>query len=200
MHNLTVAILAGGKSRRMGENKALIQLGGHPLISHIISRLRTLHPAEIMIITNEPDVYARFGQRIVQDSTPDQGPLGGVYTALSSSRTQYNFIIACDMPLVKPTLVKWLWHACNNYDAIVPQKDNQKQYLHSIIQSRCASRAFDNLQSQRRSMHAFFSEINTQFCDYADFKHIDNDDSFTNINTPDDIHAIRRAFAKKSCQ
>src|SRR5687768_17502736 len=88
MRDVSIAILAGGKSRRMGQNKSFVPLHGRPLIEHILDQLATLE-LPTCIVTNEPDAYVHYGLPLVTDVVPDQGALGGLYTALRWSPTPY---------------------------------------------------------------------------------------------------------------
>src|SRR5512138_1280386 len=95
----TVVINAGGESRRMGENKALKRFAGQVLIERIISRLRPL-AQEILITTNQPELYGFLELPLVPDLITGKGALGGLYTALSSACYSYVGVVACDMPFV----------------------------------------------------------------------------------------------------
>lgn len=90
-------ILAGGQSRRMGQNKSLLPYRGAPLIQHIAGLLKPLFP-QILISTNEPDAFAFLGLETVPDLEPDQGPLMGIASALRRARYPWNLVVATDMP------------------------------------------------------------------------------------------------------
>src|SRR5690348_11953504 len=101
---LTVAIMAGGKSSRMGTDKSFVVLVGKPLIEHVIARVSNLGQDETILITNKPDAYAHLGLSMYGDVIPDKGSLGGIYSAIHHSRSDYTLTVACDTPFVSPEL------------------------------------------------------------------------------------------------
>lgn len=95
---IEVFILAGGKSRRMGSDKGLVNFKGEPMISHIIRALEKLNMPSSIISSNKE--YLKFGKPVYQDLIPDKGPLGGLYTALEFSKSPIIILLACDMPSI----------------------------------------------------------------------------------------------------
>lgn len=93
---IEVFILAGGKSRRMGSDKGLVNFRGEPMIAHILKVLDNLNLPTSIISSNEE--YRKFEKPVYQDIIPDKGPLGGLYTALEYSRSPMIVLLACDMP------------------------------------------------------------------------------------------------------
>jgi len=95
--NATAIVMAGGESRRMGRDKSLLAVGGHPIIQSICEQLRG-HFGEILISANEPEKLAFLGLNVVPDRIPGQGPLMGIACALEASRSNLNFVVAGDIP------------------------------------------------------------------------------------------------------
>lgn len=114
-NDITAIILAGGKSLRMGENKALLQLNGKSIIMHISHLMLTLFQ-RVILITNDPDKYDFLGLESYKDIYPGKGPLGGIHAGLKYSKTEKNFIVSCDIPLVTGELIKFL----TEYETIQP--------------------------------------------------------------------------------
>ena len=96
--DLSVAVLAGGKSSRMGQDKAFVAVRGRPLIEDVLAGLAGLG-GEVFIVTNQPEPYRYLGLPLHADVLPDQGALGGVYSALYHSARPRTLCVACDMPL-----------------------------------------------------------------------------------------------------
>ncbi|MBU1487388.1 molybdenum cofactor guanylyltransferase, partial [bacterium] len=94
-------ILAGGKSSRMGEDKALLRFEGRSLIEWVIAGLKEVG-GEIIIVANEPERFKSLGLRAVKDILPDKGPLVGLYSGLLSSFSEYSFVCGTDMPFLSP--------------------------------------------------------------------------------------------------
>jgi len=103
---IEVFILAGGKSRRMGSDKGLIDFKGVPMITHILRVLDKLNLPTNIISSNKE--YSKFGKPVYQDIIPNKGPLGGLYTALELSNSPMILLLACDMPSLNLKALKRL--------------------------------------------------------------------------------------------
>ena len=123
---VTGVILAGGQSRRMGENKALMRLGDDSLIGHVI---RCLHDVtdELLLITNSPTEYAHLGVPMHGDILPDAGALGGIYTGLIHASHDAILCVACDSPFLNPNLLTYLVSVLGEYDAVMPETYSSRQ-------------------------------------------------------------------------
>ena len=119
MAAVTVAINAGGKSTRMGSDKALLEIGGRPMIEHIIEQTAGL--GEQVIITNTAELYARFGLPTFSDVLPDKGALGGLYTSIQVAAQPYALVLACDMPFINRPLLEHMILLAPDFDAVVPR-------------------------------------------------------------------------------
>src|SRR2546422_171213 len=109
-------ILAGGQSRRMGQNKALLRLapGGPTLIERVIAAVAPFGP--LLLVTNTPEVYAFLGRPMVPDAETGVGPLAGLLAGLQAAVPAYNFVLACDMPWLQPALLAHLAAQPRDYD------------------------------------------------------------------------------------
>lgn len=98
MSDCGTILLAGGQSRRMGRNKALLRLqaDGPTIIEQVIAAVQPWGPP--LIVTNTPEDYAFLGLQMVPDARPGTGALGGLYSGLAAATAPYNFVVACDMP------------------------------------------------------------------------------------------------------
>lgn len=116
--NATVVILAGGKSSRMGSDKGLVSFKGQPMIQHVIDEVKQLD-LPIIIIANNDD-YDVFGYPVYKDLVHEKGPVGGIYTALSHSKSEKNIVVSCDTPFVTKEILTQLLNQSNNYDVVIP--------------------------------------------------------------------------------
>ncbi len=123
---VTGVILAGGKSRRMGGNKALMRLGDDSLIGHVIHCLHDVTD-ELLLITNSPSEYAHLGVSMHGDIFPGTGTLGGVYTGLTHASHDAVLCIACDSPFLEPKLLTYLVSVLGEYDAVMPETYSSRQ-------------------------------------------------------------------------
>lgn len=103
--NITGIILSGGTSSRMGSNKALLPLGEKMVIEHIVELMNSVF-SDVILITNTPEEYEFLNMPMFKDIFKVGGPLAGIHSGLVNSKTEENFILSCDMPLMKPEIIK----------------------------------------------------------------------------------------------
>ncbi len=128
---LSGIILAGGRSRRFGENKALASWKNGTLLETVVSSIRPLM-SEVLIVAKDSRAYAGFSGgkvRVVEDEDDDFHALGGIATGLSCIRTSWAFVCACDMPFIRPALIESLWAMRAGYQAVIPIFNGFKQPL-----------------------------------------------------------------------
>ena len=207
---VTGVILAGGKSRRMGQNKALIQLGDDSLIGHVIRRMHRVTD-ELLLITNTPTEYAHLNVGMHGDIIPDTGALGGIYTGLTYASYDTVLCIACDSPFLEPKLLTYLVSVLGEYDAVMPYTYSSRQTpfcrntdiggtnpTHDgqiILQTLCA--AYSKrclpiielmLQESELRVHALQERAYIKRVSPEVWREFDPEGmSFFNINTPEDF-------------
>ena len=120
----------------MGENKAFIKIDGVPIINRICDLFKELFQ-EVIIVTNQQDIFRDFGSKIYSDLIPDKGALGGLYTGLFFATFHYSFCVACDMPFIKKSLVQYLIKNIEDEDVIIPRTKDGLQPLHAIYSKKC---------------------------------------------------------------
>jgi molybdopterin-guanine dinucleotide biosynthesis protein A len=106
-NDITGFILAGGKSTRMGTNKSLLKIGGLTIIERVINLMRGLFQ-EVILITNQSEEFSFLKLPMQEDIHNNTGPLAGIHSALVHTKTEKNFIISCDMPLMRADVIKFL--------------------------------------------------------------------------------------------
>jgi molybdopterin-guanine dinucleotide biosynthesis protein A len=206
LHNIspsvtfTVAIIAGGKSSRMGTDKSFVVLDGKPLIEHVLSHVADLGQDETILITNRPDDYAHLNLPMYGDVIPEKGSLGGIYTAIHYSRSLYTQVIACDTPFVKPDLLRHLLalRAAPDgpFDVIVPRVKAYPQGLHGLYSKDCLAPIRERIDADRLHVIGFYTKVRLRYVDeeeYAPFDPIGV--SFFNINTPEELAQAHRIAA-----
>lgn len=115
--HISAFILAGGKSSRMGVDKGLLLLDGKPMVRHIIEAIEP--HVDFITISTANLAYAEFGYPLLPDDVADKGPLGGIATALSVSKTQRNLIVSCDMPLLSTEAIGWFLAHCQDAEITI---------------------------------------------------------------------------------
>ena len=193
-------ILAGGQSSRMKTNKALIELNKKQMIEHIMATLEGIVD-EIIIVTNDPADYLDFEAQLVTDLIPKRGPLSGIHAGLKASINQYAFVVACDMPFVSSTLIKFMLAQSTGYDAVVPKIENYYQPLHAVYSKVCIPHIEKTLLEGSFKVTAFYEDINIKFIGEAQIKPLaDINKVFFNINDSDDLIKAEEMVGEKNGQ
>lgn len=187
---ITIAIQAGGRSSRMGQDKGLALLAGKPMIEHVLARVAGLGQ-EILITTNNPAGYAYLGLPMAGDAEPGAGALPGLYTALSAARAETVLLLACDMPFVNRALLVYLLSLADQADVIVPYWQDQYQTMHAVY-ARDPVRAAVAVALARgqKRMIGFYDQVRVRAVAAAEITPFDPDGlTFFNANTPAELAA-----------
>jgi molybdopterin-guanine dinucleotide biosynthesis protein A len=194
--SLTIAILAGGRSSRMGTDKSFVRVLGRPLIEDILARVAGLG-AETLIVTNRPGDYAYLGVPLFGDVLPDKGALGGIYSALYAARQRHVLCIACDMPFVVRPLLDHLISLIPEGDAIVPRLAGDAEPFRAIYARDCLAPIRAALDAGRMRVISFFPDVRVRYVDEDEIDRFDPRHlSFFNVNTPDDLEQAQRLAAE----
>jgi molybdopterin-guanine dinucleotide biosynthesis protein A len=184
---LTVAIQAGGQSRRMGRDKGLVLLQGRPLIRHLLDRVADLGD-EIVVTTNQPEAYAFLGVRLASDEAPGAGALNGLRTALSAAHGDKVLVLACDMPFVSRPLLMHLIELGPQADVVVPRRAGEFEPMHAIYDRNCLKEIEASLQAGDMRMISFFPRVKVLPVEEDVLERLDpGGHSFFNVNTPADL-------------
>ena len=188
---ITGIILSGGKSIRMGQDKAFLNVDGVPIIQRIITLFRQLF-RESLIITNDPASYQSLETKTYGDLFPNCGALGGLYTGLSFSSFHYSFCVACDMPFLKENLIEYLVGRIDGYNAIVPRTADGFQPLHALYSKDCLEPIARTVREGKVKLIDFYPLVKLRVVEENEFLLLDPlKESFTNINTPEDLDTFR---------
>ena len=189
---MTGIILSGGKSLRMGENKAFIEIKGVPIIQRIYTLFKELFH-EVIIVTNQIELFKKFDSKIYSDLLPDKGALGGLYTGLFFSNFHYSFCVACDMPFLNKSLVQYLIKRIGDEDVIVPRTKDGLQPLHAIYSKNCLDPIKEIIEQGKFKIIDIFHRVQVNIIEEADFISLDPlRESFINVNTPKELLSILR--------
>ena len=195
---VTGVILAGGRSRRMGQNKAFMPLGSEALIAHVIRQMESATD-ELLLVTNEPDQYKILGLPMHTDILPDMGALGGLHAGLTYAANDVVLCVGCDMPLLQPNLLSHLTTLLDEYDAVVPCVQSKKQStavfqtLSAVYSKRCLPVIHRMLAAGELRIHALYDHIDTRVVQPDEWQVFDPQGlSFFNINTPEDFEKAEK--------
>jgi molybdopterin-guanine dinucleotide biosynthesis protein A len=188
---VTAFILAGGKSSRMGSDKAFVQLAGETLLAKALRVARSV--TEEVRIVGDAGKFSAFG-RVVEDVYRDQGPMGGIHAALSASSTDLNLILAVDLPFVEANFLRYLLSRARKSGAMVtlPRAAQHLQPLCAIYQRAFAVVAEESLRNGKNKIDSLFARVQT--CVIEEEEVVRGGFSpaiFRNLNTPDDLEKAR---------
>jgi molybdopterin-guanine dinucleotide biosynthesis protein A len=181
---ITGIILAGGKSKRMDTDKASLKLDGKTLLERCV---KLIHPfcKTILISSNNP-AHKNFGCKIISDEILDCGPIGGIYSCLKQSKTNWNFVISVDSIFVETKFVKFLISEIEEFEAVVPIHSKGKEPLIALYHKNCLVEIEKMIHSGDFKMQNLLKTINTKFVDTH--KWIDKyPQLFHNLNRPEDL-------------
>jgi molybdopterin-guanine dinucleotide biosynthesis protein A len=174
----------------MGQNKALIEIDGTPIIRRTYDLFRGLFQ-EIIIVTSQKEAFIGFDSRIFEDLIPDKGALGGLYTGIFFSSFQYSFCVACDMPFIKKSLVQYLLDNMNGEDVIIPRTKDGLQPLHAIYSKNCLAPIKRIIEEGKYRIMDFYKLVKVRVIDERDFLSLDPlRESFINVNTLEELISI----------
>lgn len=188
----TAAILAGGRSSRMGQDKSLLPLGGRPLIQTMAAQLQSWF-REVLVVTNDPSRYAFLGLPMVGDRLVGAGPLAGMEAALTAAGRPLVHVLACDMPFIDRAVVAHLLARAQGGDAAVPQRQGEWEPLYAVYHRRCLPAITAALERGERRMISFFAGVRVVPVPEAELAPLaDLERLFFNMNTPADWAAAQR--------
>lgn len=187
--SVTAAIMAGGKSTRMGTDKAFVPLQGKPMIEHVLERVEGLGD-ETILIANEAEKYSFLNLPIFGDIYVNCGPLGGLHSALYHASFPHVLVVACDMPWLNPQLLAFMLSLRHTADAIVPRWSKFPEPLHAVYGSQCLGPIETNLQAKNLKLISFYAQVDVRYLDQTAISAFDPEGrSFSNVNTPEDLNS-----------
>jgi molybdopterin-guanine dinucleotide biosynthesis protein A len=183
--DITGILLAGGKSSRMGTDKGFLKLNKKSFIEYSMEALQPL-VSQMLIVANNPD-YDVFKIKRVDDLIKDAGPLAGIYSGLKHSKTEYNLVLSCDIPLIKTEILEKLMEAQDGCQDVIQIISNGKSMpLIALYKKTCATIFYKLLQNDERRLHVALNQ-----CKVKNIILNSEYDLFTkNINTPEELKTI----------
>ena len=183
--NIGAIILAGGKSRRFGSDKALYKFKGLPLIQNVINVVNKV-TKNIIIITNSPEKFDFLIYPKYRDLIPDCGSLGGIYTGLSYTGSQLNFVLACDMPFISYECLNYLVQHTTGTDITVPYHHNRLEPLCAVYSKSCLPFIKKQLEKKEYQIFQFYDKVRTKKIEIP-FYH---PRLFFNVNSRNDLLSL----------
>ena len=190
--DLTAFVLAGGKSTRMGREKATVELGGRTLLERALE-LASAVAAEALIVGPRAE-FELYG-RVVEDVYPGRGPLGGIHAALWESPTELNLILAVDTPFLEARFLEYLVAQARESGAVVtlPRTADGFHPLAAVYRRAFRETAEQALQEGRNKIDTLFAEVETRILEAEELKRFAFAPAiFENLNTPQDVERARQ--------
>ena len=184
---LTVQIMLGGLSTRMGTDKAMVTLGGKTLLERALSRWQGYGCGlQLSVGSAERKALAPAGVCAVTDIYPERGPLGGLHAGLHACPTELMLVVAVDSPYLTQAHADRLLEAIGTADACIYTVDGRPQPLFGIYRRRCATPAETMILEGNNRMTGLLGWVNTVFVEAEDAA------PFRNLNTPEELAAAER--------
>ena len=191
---LTVSgvVLAGGQSSRLGMDKSFVNVNGQSLVEQIVAKLAKLSD-DVIIVTNSPEKYDHLKARLVGDIYPGKGALGGIYSGLRTAANAYSLVVACDMPFLDLSLLRYMILLARGHDVVIPKVRGLPEPLHAIYSKSCLEPIDRLLARGGLKIIDFFSEVRVRYVEESEVDIFDPQHlSFFNVNTPNDLEEVKK--------
>lgn len=193
---ISILVLAGGNSERLGENKALYEINETPLIEYVVKRVSDLDRDIIISCKDRKEELEKLFPKceIIQDKLEEEGPLAGLLTALPHINSEYVAIITCDCPKISPEIIKRLAEEAQNADGSVPRWPNGYiEPLQAVYRTeKLAEAAVQARNKGHMKVSKALEKLQVNYISTEDLRSIDPDlESFLNLNHEEDILKIK---------
>ena len=196
---ITISIQAGGRSVRMGENKAVKKFLGVPLIQRVVDRVKPV-AGEMNIITADPDPFRFLGLPAYPDRYTGRGLLGGIFTALSVSNLEYVAPVGCDMPFLSAALItaEMARLEAAQADVVIPETARGLEPLHAVYRrDTCLAPAEKAILDGEWRVISWFQQVKVVVLNASEVYEIDSSPYlFMNLNTPEEFEAAEEIARK----
>jgi molybdopterin-guanine dinucleotide biosynthesis protein A len=189
-------VLAGGQSQRMGSNKALMRLDGTYLISRVLDALSRICD-DLIISANDVHSYESLPARVVTDEMLGRGALGGIHAGLRAMRNERALVVACDMPFLSLSLLRFMLVAAADHDVVVPRVDGNFEPLHAVYGVNCIAPIECLIADGPRRIVTLYDCVRVRELTEDQVRLYGASNSFFNINTPHDWDLARRLIGSQ---
>ena len=203
---VTAVILAGGRGKRLGYNKALLKMGDTYLLEIIVRNIKAISDRILFVVS--PNDYSHLLSihssllssncvSVICDSIPNQGPLLGLIEALKWSDEEWIFLVGCDMPFIEKPLVRLIYQSRKKgSQVLVPQLNNFLEPLHAFYHRSCLKAAETAYKQGKRKIKDFYPFVNVSVLEEKAMSLIKNYQiSFFNINSTEDLQRAQKIFS-----
>jgi molybdopterin-guanine dinucleotide biosynthesis protein A len=197
--SVAAVVVAGGTSRRLGTDKRRLRLWGEAgptLLEHTLDALAPLC-AERIVVLNDPHAWPDLPARLVPDSLPGSGALGGIVSGLDAASTPFALVLAADMPLLSVPLLRAMLARPRPYDVLLPRPAPAHiEPLHALYRCACAPRLRAALEQGTRRVSEALAPLRREYIEPAELARYDpTGHALLNLNTADDLARVRELLA-----
>jgi molybdenum cofactor guanylyltransferase len=186
LSSITGVILVGGKSRRMGRDKAFLEIEGVPIFERLLSAMGE-NFASILLVGSRPERFAGYSLAPHPDIYPGSA-LGGLYTGLFLAETDLIFVASCDIPFPSAPLIRHLSSLADGFDAVVPRIAGCFEPLFAIYRKSCLDSMKRLLEEENYRIYDFYPELKVRYVNEEEISRIPGAArSLVNINTPEEF-------------
>lgn len=191
--DITGMILVGGKSRRMGKDKAFLEFSGKPLFERVLGLFLESFP-QTVLVGDRRERFAGYGLPVLEDIFPGS-PLGGLYTGLYHAPTDYVFVSPCDLPFPDRGILDRICSLRNDFDAVVPATRHGLEPLFALYSKKCLEPMRRLLESGNLRIYGFYPQVRVRHVPGGEIAQPDEEEkSFVNINTPEDYAMLGKGW------
>ncbi|MCL5265330.1 MAG: molybdenum cofactor guanylyltransferase [Chloroflexi bacterium] len=194
---LNAIILAGGKSRRLGTDKTVLELGGKRLTEIVLEAVGGV-AREAIVVTNSPHLFEDLPARLVSDVVAGAGPLGGILSGLLVSNRKHNLVVGCDMPFLNVGLLRYLGQLIDDHDVVIPRFNGYFEPLHAVYSRDCIEPIRALLARRDFAIVDFLDQVRVRYVEQDEIDALDPSHlSFFNVNTPEDLERAKAEVERR---
>jgi molybdopterin-guanine dinucleotide biosynthesis protein A len=198
---MSLIILAGGHSSRLGQDKCSLVLAGEVLLQRLIIRLSQLDGEIIVVLTQgqkEPFSSRPRQVKIATDTHSGRGPLMGIYSGLKLSQDRHSVVVACDMPFLNIKLLRYMMGLADGFDVVIPRIRGLLEPLHAVYSTNCLSDMESLLKDGNFKISNLFGKVKVRYVEESEIDLFDPHHlSWFNINTPADLERAEQIMSRE---
>ena len=184
--DITGIILVGGQSRRMGRDKAFLEIDGRPLFEIVLDLFRANFP-RILLVGNREERFTPYQLPVLPDIYPGSS-LGGLYTGLYHAQTEHVFVSSCDLPFPSEKVLRHLCSLKESFDAVVPSTSYGYEPLFALYSKSCLAPIKAQLETGEYCAFSYYPQLNIRYVPPAELAPLDPEArAFLNLNTPEEF-------------
>jgi molybdopterin-guanine dinucleotide biosynthesis protein A len=194
---ISCIILAGGKSARMGREKASLRIGERTIIEEQSETLGRIFD-EIIIVATSQNYFKNIDAKVVTDIIPDSGPLGGLYSGLAVSSNIHSFLIACDMPFINLQLIDYMIKQVGENDVVIPLSSKGMETLFAVYSLNCLETIRRQIEFRNLKLLDILNFFKVRYISQEEIEKFDPQEfSFFNVNSPEDYKEALKIWLKR---